>query len=136
MFLDRKVGSEMTKFVPAPPLFVPPVVITKVTAEALAQIEALAPGITVSKGLQVMEKYTDAYPLVREINNIDFDRYEVTSSTVMPIGGNDLDNCTGWRFTQRVQPLQAPADNGSEEEPVASEAPAPSAKRRWFSRVK
>lgn len=120
----------MTKFVPAPPLFVPPVVITKVTAEALAQIEKLAPGITASKGLQVMEKYTDAYPLVREINNIDFDRYEVTSSTVMPIGGNDLDNCTGWRFTQRVQPREAPADNEPEVETVSVDAPA--VKRRWF----
>lgn len=115
----------MTRFVPAHPLFIPPVVITKVTAEALAKIEKLAPGITAEKGLRVIETHSDAYPIVMEINNIDFDRYEIVASSVMPVGGPNLENCTAWRFTQRVEPLYEPripeADKAVADEAVADE---------------
>lgn len=121
----------MTRFTPAPPIAIAPVVIVKMTADALAKIETLAPGITESKGLQVFETYVDAFPVVSAIQNIDFERYEVMQSKVMPIGGPNLENCTAWRFTCSVVPRTEPTivEDATEEVPVAVR------KRRFVDRL-
>lgn len=129
-----KVGVIMTRFTPAPPMFVAPVVIVKMTADALAKIEKLAPGITAAKDLQVFETYADAFPAVSAIQNIDFDRYEVVQSKVMPIGGPNLENCTAWRFTCSVEPRMDTNTPEADEAP-AEKVPAAVRKRRFVDRL-
>lgn len=129
-----KVGVIMTRFTPAPPIAIAPVVIVKMTADALAKIEKLAPGITAAKDLQVFETYVDAFPAVSAIQNIDFDRYEVVQSRVMPIGGPDLEHCTAWRFTCSVAPRMESTNPEAQEAP-AEAVPAAVRKRRFVDRL-
>lgn len=110
-----------------------PIRITKLTAENLAKIEKLAPGITTSKGLQVVETYMDASKIVGEMIADDLEHYEVTGFRVMPIGGNTLETATGWYFTHSVVPREKAivVEEEVAEEPKV-EAPAKNKKRFWL----